>query len=112
MNTGTTISIVMTTTDDHAEAMRLAREAVDQRLAACVQIDKIESIYHWGGKVEQAAEYRLAAKTTNGLIDALRAFWARKHSYELPEIIVVPISDGSENYIRWVQTETRQGDNR
>jgi periplasmic divalent cation tolerance protein len=93
---------VTTTVGSREAADRLAEEVVTARLAACAQVvGPVVSTYRWRGSVERAEEWYCHLKTTRGrlgaVIDAIRA----RHSYELPEIVAVPL-DGSEEYLRWI----------
>lgn len=93
---------VTTTVGSREAADRLAEELVTARLAACAQVvGPVASTYRWRGSVERAEEWYCHLKTTRGrlgaVIDAIRA----RHSYELPEIVAVPL-DGSEEYLRWI----------
>lgn len=104
-------TLVQTTTDSPEEAERLARTAVQRRLAACVQISEIRSYFRWdesGGRpqVGDEQEYRLDLKTTVSAVPALHEFIAHEHSYDQPEIIMLPIIGGSEGYLSWVRSET------
>lgn len=94
--------VVTTTVDDEAKAKELAHLLVENRLAACVQITPIHSVYRWNGKVESAAERLLAAKTTAERADDLQMFIREHHSYELPEIVVLPIHGGHPDYLEWI----------
>ena len=107
MDTKVQFQIVITTVGRRNEARRLARKMVDSRLAACVQVFPIRSVYRWKGKVEQASEYRLEAKTRSALVPRLMSLIRRCHSYELPEIVAVPIRGGLAGYLRWIREETR-----
>ncbi len=99
---------VMTTAASADEARRIATALVEERLAACVQIvGPIESIYRWQGKVETATEWQCWIKTRRERYDALEATIRRLHSYEVPEILAVPIVVGSEAYLKWLTDETR-----
>jgi|SRR6476661_6058416 periplasmic divalent cation tolerance protein len=99
---------VVTTVASADEARRLATALVEERLAACVQIvGPIESIYRWQGKVETATEWQCWIKTRRERYDALEATIRRLHSYEVPEILAVPIVAGSEAYLKWLTDETR-----
>lgn len=82
-------------------AENLARLILEERLAACIQIAKIKSLYRWEGKVCSEPEYLLLIKTQVQRYKALEAFIAEHHPYETPEIVQVPISDGAEAYLRW-----------
>lgn len=100
------VQITMTT-DSRDEADKLARVAVDNRLAACAQVlSPITSTYWWQGKVETAEEWMILMKTQERrvmeLIDRLQA----EHSYETPEIIATPITAGNPAYLAWIEAET------
>ena len=98
---------VVTTASSADEARRIATALVEERLAACVQIvGPIESIYRWQGKVETAAEWQCWIKTRRQHFGAVEAAIRRLHSYEVPEILAVPILAGSEPYLKWLSDET------
>ncbi|MDD4870563.1 MAG: divalent-cation tolerance protein CutA [Kiritimatiellae bacterium] len=101
--------IISTTIDNAANAGRLAEKIVQSRLAACVQYMPIQSIYRWKGNVEKAKEYLLLSKTKASVSDKLTAFIRKNHSYELPEIIISPVTGGLEKYLSWIATETKSG---
>ena len=97
---------VVTTTSNRADAERLARALVEQRLAACVQIDgPITSIYHWQGAIETAEEWRLTVKSLGALYDRLEAAIRAIHSYDTPEIVATPVIAVSEAYRRWLESQ-------
>lgn len=101
---------VQTTTDSRAEAVELARGAVEARLAACAQvIGPIASTYWWEDSVERAEEWLLTLKLPASGYAALADFLASRHSYDEPEIVALPIVAGSEPYLSWIAEETRQG---
>jgi len=88
---------------DAGEADRLAGLLVERRLAACVQTWPISSTYRWQGKVERAGEVLLSAKTLGGALDGIEALLAAEHSYDLPEMIVLPIVQSGAAYEAWVR---------
>jgi periplasmic divalent cation tolerance protein len=95
--------VVLMTAGSREEAARLADILVVARLAACVQIlPEIESVYHWKGNVERAAEILLLAKTTETNFAALEAMVRSLHSYETPEIIALPVTAASAPYLEWL----------
>jgi periplasmic divalent cation tolerance protein len=99
---------VTTTTDQREDADRLARSAVEARLAACAQVSgPLASTYRWQGTVETAGEWRVVFKTAADRYDALAAHLREQHSYELPEVIATPIVAGSAEYLDWVREQTR-----
>ena len=95
--------VILVTVGSKEESQNIARHLVESRLAACVNITQpIESIYWWEGKVATDQEYQLVIKTTGELFPEVQAEIARLHSYQTPEIICLPIIDGSQNYLQWV----------
>ena len=100
--------LVLTTLPDRDAAGTLARSLVADRLAACVSIGApVESIYHWRGAIETSTEVPLTVKTRADLFDAVAAAIRAGHPYELPEILAVPITDGADDYLAWIDAETR-----
>lgn len=100
-------SLVITNLPDAATAQRLALSIIEQRLAACVnQLAPCTSIYRWQGQIETAVEIPLLIKTTAATYPRLEALIRAEHPYELPEIIVLPVSHGLPAYLDWVRDET------
>jgi periplasmic divalent cation tolerance protein len=98
--------VVFSTCDSEEQAGRVARALVEQRLAACVNIlSPVRSIYRWKGQIEDAAEWMLIIKSRRDLMERLRAAIGEIHSYEVPELLAVPVVDGSENYLAWLDRE-------
>ena len=99
--------LVVTTVGSADDARRLARAMVDRRLAACVQIGAIDSIYRWHGAVQEDAEFRLLFKTAadrvQPLLDALREL----HPYELPALHAWPVAAADPAYAGWIVESTR-----
>jgi periplasmic divalent cation tolerance protein len=99
--------IVFITASGEDEAAKISRALVEARLAGCVNIIKnIRSIYSWEGKIEDEAEVLMIAKTQKHLFDPLMKKVKALHSYKVPEIIAMPIVDGSENYLKWLRQVT------
>lgn len=97
---------VLCTCSSADEARLLARALIEKRLAACVSLlPPVRSIYHWKGAVEEGEETLMIVKSSRPLFDRLRAEIARLHSYEEPEIVALPIVDGSESYLEWMDRE-------
>ena len=88
------------------EARKLARHLVETRVAACVNvIPGAYSVFHWEGKLEEASEWMLIVKTTRARLEALKSELRKMHSYAVPEVVAVPIVDGSEDYLEWLDRE-------
>ena len=95
--------VVLVTVGSVAEGERLSRALVEERLAACVnRIPAVQSVYRWQGKVEQSAEELLVIKTRADLFAALEKRVRELHSYSVPEVIALPIMNGSEAYLKWL----------
>lgn len=102
-----TAILVINNCPDTATADKIARELVERRLAACVNImPACRSLYQWQGAVESAEEIPLLIKTTAALYPALQAAIQALHPYEVPEIIALPIAHGLPAYLDWVAAET------
>ncbi|MBI4825808.1 MAG: divalent-cation tolerance protein CutA [Nitrospirae bacterium] len=98
---------VLITSSSEEEAARIAGLLIEERLAACVNIIRnIRSIYAWQGKVCDDAEVLMIAKTQKSLFDSLKDRVKELHSYKVPEIIALPIVDGSGDYLRWIREST------
>ena len=91
-----------------AEARRLAKALLDAKLAACVNIlDAVESYYWWQGKLEHAKETMLLIKTTKAKTSAVTKAIKAAHSYQVPEVIFLPMMQGEPNYLKWVRKSVR-----
>jgi len=100
---------VLTTIDDERRAEEIAKTLVERRLAACVQvIGPITSTYWWKNRVEGSREWILIIKSREELYDELEKMIRRLHSYEVPEIIAIPITRGSREYLKWIDEELRR----
>jgi len=95
--------VVFTTCGSAGEAARIARALVESRLAACVAVTpKVRSVYHWRGALEESTEWALTIKTRRDLFAPLSEQIRRLHSYETPELLALPVVDGSADYLRWM----------
>ncbi|HZS49771.1 MAG TPA: divalent-cation tolerance protein CutA [Bryobacterales bacterium] len=98
--------VVYSTCSGAEEAKQLASHLIEQRLAACVNVCRgVDSYYRWQGKVQQEAEVLLVIKTSRELFDRLRTEWERLHSYEIPELVAVPIVACAPDYLNWMESE-------
>ena len=97
--------VVLVTCSNMAEAQRIARGVVEERLAACINIlpGAVHSIYRWKGKVESARERLLLIKTSRKRLAKLRKAVERLHSYDVPEFVALPIAAASPAYLAWIE---------
>lgn len=99
--------VVLVTASGEEEAARIGRELVGAGLAACVNVVKdVRSIFRWQGKIEDGAEALMIVKTRRDLFGRLEEAVKKHHSYSVPEIIALPIVEGSEDYLAWLKEET------
>ncbi len=100
--------IVATTTVGQEAARALGAGVIEARLGACAQIvGPITSVFRWNGEVQTEQEWRLEIKTTTDRVTALTAHIKANHGYDVPEIIAIPITGGSTEYLSWLVTQTR-----
>ena len=98
--------MVMITTSNEEEACLISRTLVDEKLIACANRFPVNSIYTWQGKAEDESEIMLLCKARENNLDAIIARVKDLHSYEVPEIIAIPIIGGSDDYLDWVDKNT------
>lgn len=99
---------ISSTADSQEHASELARSVVESRLAACAQVvGPINSTYWWEGRVDTSAEWLVLFKTAATKSDELVDHIKQHHTYDVPEIIVTPVTGGNPEYLAWVDEETR-----
>src|SRR5579872_2496091 len=97
--------VILSTCASEEEAEKLARLLLDQRLCACVNVvPRVRSFFLWKGKVDSGDEALLLIKSSRALFPAVVSAVEAAHSYEVPEVIALPIVDGSSNYIDWLRS--------
>ena len=100
---------MLVTAGSEVEATSIARDLVEKRLVACVNIlPGVRSIFQWEGKVTEECEYLLVAKTVSQAFEHVVAAVKSLHSYSVPEIIALPIQQGLPEYLHWVRESTNQ----
>lgn len=95
----------MTTAGSEAEAETIASALIEERLAACVNVMPVRSVYTWQGKVQHDAEWQLVIKTRADRFDSLSNRVRELHSYDTPELIALPIEQGSADYLAWLNDQ-------
>ena len=102
-----TVMVVLVTTSSQREAVRISEAAVRKKVAACANlIPSVTSIFRWKGQVQNSHEYLVIMKTSAGCYAALERLIRSMHSYEVPEIIALPVKNGLRPYLEWVKQET------
>jgi periplasmic divalent cation tolerance protein len=102
--------VVLMTAGSQEEAERIAGALVGERLAVCVNvISGVTSVYRWEGEVKRDPEWLLMAKSRGDVLDDLVRRVKALHSYDVPEIIALPLAGGSEAYLRWIDSEVHSG---
>ena len=100
--------VVFVTASNKKEAEHIAREVIKTKLAACVNIiTNVQSLFWWQGKIDSAKEALLVIKTRKALFHKLIKKVKSLHSYEVPEIIALPIIAGNTKYLEWINESTR-----
>ncbi len=102
-----TYSVILTTCGSRDEAERLARLLVETRLAACVQVTGVTSFYEWDGALNRDDEQLLLIKAPSASYGAIEECISRNHSYDVPEIVRIPITAGSDAYLHWIDAVTK-----
>ncbi len=100
--------VVLVTVGSEQEAETIATALLEERLAACVNVTSpVRSLYRWEGRIADDREWQLIIKTQARLFDALAARVRALHSYDVPEIIALPVLAGTTDYVDWIQNETK-----
>lgn len=100
--------VIYCTVPNRKEGKEIARVLVEGELAACVNIiDKMESIFSWNGELNEEKEALLIIKTRKDLFTKINHTIQRLHSYNVPEVIAIPIIEADETYLKWISHETR-----
>lgn len=95
--------VILSTCASEEEAERLARLLVDARLAACVTVvPRLRSFYRWEGAIESAEECLLLIKSSRECFESLRCRLEEAHSYQVPEVLALPVIEGASNYLNWL----------
>ena len=98
--------IILTTCPNNKEADRLASELINKKLAACVQLSPITSYYSWENNQHREAEIKLVIKTRSRLYESVEQCIKQHHSYDVPQIVQIPVFEGSDEYLDWIDENT------
>jgi periplasmic divalent cation tolerance protein len=95
--------VVLSTCASDEEAARIARKLVEKKFAACVNIlPAVRSVYHWKKAIEESQEVLLVIKTNRELFENVRSQIEKMHSYDVPEVVALPVVDATEQYLAWI----------
>ncbi|MCL2108744.1 MAG: divalent-cation tolerance protein CutA [Oscillospiraceae bacterium] len=108
----TNYTIITTTYPDKDSAKHTAKLLVERSLAACVQLLPIESVYTWQGEICDEREVKLLIKSRAELFDKIAELIKENHTYEVPEIVQIPITSGSTAYLEWIDESTQKFENK
>ncbi|PHS39415.1 MAG: cytochrome C biogenesis protein [Sulfurovum sp.] len=98
--------IISTTTDTKENAKAITQSLLQQRLIACAQSSTIDSSYRWQGKIILSKEIHLQMKTKKSLFTQIKQEIEKLHTYDVPEILMLPLLDANEFYLKWIDSET------
>ncbi len=97
--------IVLITAEDESQAKKISIKLLENKLVACCNIIKdVKSFFWWNSKIDSSSEVMLVAKTTKKLFSKVVKLTKKYHSYDVPEIIALPIVDGSQDFLKWIDT--------
>ena|SRR5579863_2617026 len=102
-------AVLLTSLPDRVAAQKLAEALVSRRLAACVQMLPIESVYEWKGKMEESTEILLICKIRREDYAEAESLILSQHTYEIPEVVMLPIEAGASGYLAWLEKVTTRG---
>ncbi|MFQ6073738.1 MAG: divalent-cation tolerance protein CutA [Candidatus Bathyarchaeia archaeon] len=103
--------LVLMTTATRKEAEKIARSLLTQKLIACANtVGPVSSLFWWKGKISRENEFLVLMKTSESLFEKLATTIKQMHSYEVPEIIAVPITRGEQSYLKWLSASLRKGE--
>ena len=106
MNRSDLFCVVLVTAASQPDAVAIAHALVSRKLAACVNLVPVQSIYTWDGSVQEDNEWQLLIKTRRERLDALEHVIHDLHAYDVPEMIVLPIIQGAQPYLQWMSEMT------
>jgi len=100
--------VILVTAKDKSEAKKIARGLLDDKLIACANlVGGVESLFRWNGKIDEASEILLVLKTKRSLFKKVASKVKALHSYDTPEVIALPVIEGSEDYLKWINASVK-----
>ncbi|MBT8349446.1 MAG: divalent-cation tolerance protein CutA [Sulfurovum sp.] len=98
--------LISTTTDSKENADTITQLLLEKKLVTCVQSTVIQSAYHWQGQIINSEEILLQMKTKRSLFEKIQTEIEHQHTYDVPEIIMLPLADANVPYLQWIEAET------
>ncbi len=98
--------VITTTFEDKQQAHDLAKLLLDEHLISCAQVSEISSMYHWKGEIVDTTEYIVTMKSKESLYQQIENIIKSNHTYDVPQIIALPIIHGSKEYLEWIDNTT------
>jgi len=95
-------AVIISTTDSKSVALEISSSILKSGLSPCVQIDVVDSYFKWEGEIKSAKEYRLMVKAKKSNYQAIEQLILQAHNYELPEVLQLDITGGSDRYLKWI----------
>ncbi len=99
-------SVVLTTFKDKEEAKRISKILLDKKIAACIQLKEVESLYIWNNEFCEDIEIQAVIKTRKSLVGRVEDEIIKHHSYDVPQVVELKIDSGSKEYLDWILTQT------
>jgi periplasmic divalent cation tolerance protein len=99
--------IVTTTVDSQEVAEQITTALLQARLVACIQTQTVQSSYHWNGRIERSTEILIQMKSRSLHFDSIEQTIKDLHTYDIPEIIMVPVQNASKDYLAWIDREVK-----
>jgi len=100
--------IILSTFPDEESSISVAKELINKKLCACINLTKVRSLYNWNNKLEDQEEYLVLFKTTTSTVEELKSNIKRAHPYEVPEIVEVRMNKVSKSYLSWLAESTNK----
>lgn len=99
--------IILSTFPDEESSISLAKELINKKLCACINLTKVRSLYNWNNKLEDQEEYLVLFKSTTSTVEELKSNIKRAHPYEVPEIVEIRMNKVSKSYLSWLVESTK-----
>ena len=100
--------IILSTFPDEESRISVAKELINKKLCACINLTKVRSLYNWNNKLEDQEEYLVLFKSTTSTVEELKSNIKRAHPYEVPEIVEIRMNKVSKSYLSWLAESTNK----